>query len=335
VLVERLVARSGRFNERQGSHRPVPARSAPRARAVSRRHFLKTGLAGVASIATAAVVGLELVDRGVLGGRSTLEQLPFDPGCWTAFGGPACRAGGATQSGSFYSKFRRTQVGYTVGYPPGHGPGSRLPLIVMLHGFHGSHRSALAGLTPQEAVSLTVNGAPLTPMALVTVDGGGGYWHPHPHDDPMGMVVHELIPMLQHQGLGVAPHRIATMGISMGGYGAIAFAEHYPHLFSAVAAISPAIFTTYGWVHYVNPGAYWGPGDFARYDAITHTSALQGIPVRVTTGFSDPFFPWVEELVAALPAGAVVDYAAGGHTGTFFHSQEPPSLTFLSRHLAP
>jgi S-formylglutathione hydrolase FrmB len=35
------------------------------------------------------------------------------------------------------------------------------------------------------------------------------------------------------------------MGISMGGYGALAIAERYPRQVSAVAAISPAIWTSY------------------------------------------------------------------------------------------
>jgi S-formylglutathione hydrolase FrmB len=242
-------------------------------------------------------------------------------------------SGGVDVSGSFYSRYRRTEVGYTIGYPAGHGPGSVLPLIVMLHGYGGNHTSALAGMTPARAVSLLVNGEALTPMAMVTVDGGGGYWHPHPGDDPMGMVVHELIPMLQARGLGVQPHRIASMGISMGGYGAIAFAENYPRIFRAVAAISPAIFTTYAWVHYVNPGAYWSAADFARHDAITHVSTLRGTPVRVASGVSDPFHPWVEELAAVLPPGAIVRFPPGGHDDSFFLSEEPPSLEFLSQHL--
>ena len=242
-------------------------------------------------------------------------------------------SGAVDVSGSFYSRYRRTQVGYTVGYPAGHGPGTQLPLIVMLHGYGGNHTNALSGMTPARAVSLLVDGQPLTPMALVTVDGGGGYWHPHPGDDPMGMVVHELIPMMQRRGLGVAPHKIASMGISMGGYGAIAFAENYPEIFRAVAAVSPAIFTTYGWVHYVNPGAYRSAADFDRYDAITHTGALRGIPIRIASGESDPFHPWVEELAAALLPGAVVRFPPGGHNGSFFLSQEPPSLLFLSRYL--
>jgi predicted esterase len=287
---------------------------------VTRRRILAGGVA----VLLGAVAGVEIYDHR---GNTTADQ--FDPVCWVDD-----RCGGVNVSGVFASRYRGCEVGYTVGYPNGHAPGSRLPLVIFLHGFGGSHTRALSGMTPAQAVSLRPGGTTLTPMALVTVDGGGGYWHPHPGDDPMGMVIHELIPMLQARGLGVPPHRIATMGISMGGYGAIIFAEHYPQLFCAVAAISPAIFTTYAWVHYVNPGAYWSAADFARYDALTHVGTLGDIPVRVASGNHDPFHPWVEEFVALLPPGDPVIFPPGGHDGGFFSAQEPPSLAFLSRYLA-
>ena len=171
-------------------------------------------------------------------------------------------------------------------------------------------------------------------MALVTVDGGGGYWHPHPGDDPLGMIVHELIPMMRARGLGRSPHSIAAMGISMGGYGAINMAEHLPGLVNAVAAISPAIFASYDHVHYVNPGAYWSAADFDKYNAISHASLLGHKPVRVASGSSDPFHPWVEEFTTQLPATDPVFYPPGAHDGDFFHSQIAPSMAFLSQHLA-
>lgn len=278
---------------------------------LSRREFIGVGVAGVAT-----VLGATLASTGELG--SGLN--PFQSG--------------SNVSGTFYSHFRKRTVGYSVGYPDGHGPGSRLPLIVFLHGFRGTHEHCLAGYSPAEAVSIKSNGQALTPMALVTVDGGDGYWHPHPHDDPMGMVLHELIPMMQKRGLGVQPHRIATMGISMGGYGAIAFGEHFPRLFTAVAAISPAIFATFNWVHYVNPGAYWGLTDFAKYDVITHAGALRATPVRVASGDRDPFHPWIEQFVARLKPSDSVSFPPGEHNGAFFHSQIAPSVRFLSEHLA-
>jgi S-formylglutathione hydrolase FrmB len=123
------------------------------------------------------------------------------------------------------------------------------------------------------------------------------------------------------------------MGVSMGGYGAILFAEKYPHLISAVAAISPAIWTSYAQAENANPRAYASAADFAANDAVTHTAALEGIPVRVASGDSDPFHPGVETLAAALPRGAVVDFSQGCHTGPFFIDQEPPSLAFLAQHL--
>jgi S-formylglutathione hydrolase FrmB len=281
--------------------------------------------------------GLELVNRGVLPGKAELDQL--DGACdvtapaFTQYAKP-----GPQHSGTFYSKARHTTVGYTIGYPTGHGPGDRLPLILMLHGFGGNHANALSGLTPAQAMALKVNGTPLTPMALVTMDGGGGYWNPHPGDDPQRMLVEELIPMLQRKGLGTGHRKIGAMGISMGGYGAILLAEKYPHLFGAVAAISPAIWTSYAEARSANPGAYASAESFAAADAVTHAAALATVPVRVASGYSDPFYSGVRTFTRALPkppgaTPATLYFATGCHTAPFFNSQEPPSLAFLSRHL--
>jgi pimeloyl-ACP methyl ester carboxylesterase len=203
----------------------------------------------------------------------------------------------------------------------------------MLHGFGGNHTDALAGMSPAQAVALRVEDRPLAPMAMVTVDGGGGYWNPHPGDDPMGMVVDELLPMCGRQGLGAGSHKVGTMGISMGGYGAIVLAEKYPDRFAAVAAISPAVWTSYGEARDANAGAYSSPESFAAVDAVTHVRALEGKPVRVASGEDDPFHPGVQALAAVLPRSADVVFSPGCHSGPFFVSQEPPSLQFLSRHL--
>jgi pimeloyl-ACP methyl ester carboxylesterase len=203
----------------------------------------------------------------------------------------------------------------------------------MLHGFGGNHTDALAGLSPAQAVALKVDGEPLAPLALVTVDGGGGYWNPHPNDNPMAMVIDELIPMCRHMGLGSPPHPIGTMGISMGGYGAILLAEKYPDQVRAVAAISPAVWTTYNEARAANSGAYASAADFADCDAVTHASALAETPIRIASGNDDPFHPGVSALAAALPSSATVDFSKGCHTDEFFVEQEPPSLSFLAAHL--
>jgi pimeloyl-ACP methyl ester carboxylesterase len=140
--------------------------------------------------------------------------------------------------------------------------------------------------------------------------------------------------MCQRLGLGLGTRRIGAFGISMGGYGAILLAEWHPEVFGAVAAVSPAIWTSYSQALAVNPGAYASAAAFARADAVTHAGALAGTPVRVATGLDDPSLPGVRALVRALPAGAVVDISQGCHTSPFFDAQKPPSLAFLGAHLA-
>jgi predicted esterase len=299
---------------------------------VTRRHLLAWGLGGAATIAAAGVAGFELVDRGVLPGKQTLDSAigACDVPSPKVTFGPL----GPVVTGRFDSKARNQPVGYAIGYPHGYGPGSALPFVVMLHGFGGDHTDALAGISNQQAVAMNVGGQSLPPMALVTVDGGGGYWTPRPGNDPQAMVTDELIPHCRSLGLGHPPHGIGIMGISMGGVGALCFAEKFPDLFAAVAAISPAIWTTYSEAHAANAGAYASPTAFAVNDVVTHATGLHGVPVRVAAGVDDPFSPGVEALVNVLSHRAVVDLSVGCHTGEFFASQQPPSLSFLGRHLS-
>jgi len=305
---------------------PEPEEKASR---FSRRRFVAYGLGSVAFVGAAGVAGLELVSHGVLPGQSLLDQ--FDGACTV----PATRFGfehpGPSVSGAFFSQARNTRVGYTIGYPPYHVPGEPIPLVVMLHGFGGNHTDALVGITPAQAVALDEVVAQAR-MAIVTIDGGNSYWNAHPMDDPIAMITDELIPMCQKLGLG--RDRIGSMGISMGGYGALLLAEKHPQLIDAVAAISPAIWTSYAQARGVDKGAYASAGDFAADDVVKHAGALESVPVRVACGDNDPFRPGVAALLAALPATTVARFSAGCHTDSFFAEQEPPSLEFLATRLS-
>jgi S-formylglutathione hydrolase FrmB len=298
-------------------------------RAWTRRRVLGYGL-GVAVGATAA--GLELVAHGVLPGRSVLNEL--DGACSVATAAETFAPTGPSISGSFYSRARNRNVGYTIAYPPGHAPGSELPLSVVLHGFGGNHTSGFGGLTIARALAARTGRHAPPPIALVAVDGGGGYWNPHPGDDPLAMIVDELIPRCRRAGLGRGPRSVGATGVSMGGYGAILLAEKEPHLIAAVAAISPAVWTNYAEARSANPGAYASAADFAADDVVTHTPALAGIPVRVASGYQDPFHPGVAALVRALPSSSTVEFADGCHDSSFFASQAPASLAFLAARLA-
>jgi pimeloyl-ACP methyl ester carboxylesterase len=295
----------------------------------TRRRFLGYGLVGLIG---AAFAGFELVEHGVLPGKQTLEGL--DGACSVSSPALTFATAGPSRSGRFFSVARNRSVGYTVAYPPGHGPGSALPLAISLHGFGGSHTSGLGDVPLSQALAAQEHGRSLPPMALVSVDGGGLYWNPHPGDDPMAMIIHELIPMCQRLGLGSSPHKIGVIGISMGGYGALLLAEKNPGLIAAVAAISPAIWTTYAEARTANAGAFASAADFSSDDVVTHASALTGIPVRIASGTDDPFHPGVLALERTLPKSAIVEITSGCHDDAFFTSQQHASLTFLGEHIA-
>jgi enterochelin esterase-like enzyme len=321
--------RRTRASEAVTDYQPVTHTASERR--LSRRRVLVCGLGGIAAVAAAGATAIELVSHGVLPGKDVLDEL--DGACSVLSPPLTFSPLGASISHSFYSQARRRIVGYTIAYPPKHRAGSTLPLVVMLHGFGGNHANAVVGMSPAQAVALHIGREPLAPMAMVTVDGGDGYWNPHPGDNPMAMVIDEVLPLCQRLGLGRPPRRIGTMGISMGGYGALLLAEKYPHLVAAVAAISPAIWTSYDEARAANSGAYASAADFAADNAVTHADALTATSVRVASGDSDPFHAGAEALARSLAPGAVVDFTKGCHTGAFFLAQEPPSLAFLARHL--
>lgn len=270
-----------------------------------------------------------MIEHGVLPGAQTLDRL--DGACSLAAPSLHFSPLGPTYSGRFYSRARRRSVGYSIALPPGHSSGDELPLVVMLHGYGNNHTNALVGLSPAQAVALRDAGRALPPTALVTVDGGNGYWNPHPRDDPMSMVVDELIPLCQRRGLGRTQAQRRLMGISMGGYGALAIAERHRGVVSAVAAISPAIWTSYDQAHAANAGAFASPEDFEAGDVVAHAHRLAGLRVRVASGVDDPFHPGVEAFAHAAPTSVDVFVSKGCHTNSFFLSQEPPSLRFVTR----
>src|ERR1700685_1321539 len=99
----------------------------------SRRRVVALGLGGATARVAAGVAGVELVSHGVLPGRQELDQL--DGACSVAAPPLRFSSLGETRNGSFFSQARHRRVGYTIAWPPGRGPGSPLPLVVMLHGF--------------------------------------------------------------------------------------------------------------------------------------------------------------------------------------------------------
>jgi S-formylglutathione hydrolase FrmB len=168
--------------------------------------------------------------------------------------------------------------------------------------------------------------AGLPPFAVVAVDGGGSYWHKRASGEDSGaMVLTELIPMLSAQGLDTS--RVAFLGWSMGGYGALLLGARLgPARTAAICAVSPALWTSAG---AAAPYAFDGADDYAA-NSVWGLPEFASIPIRIDCGNSDPFYSATQQFIAQLPNTPAGGFSPGGHDGGFWSSQLPAELTWMA-----
>ncbi|WP_407687208.1 alpha/beta hydrolase-fold protein [Mycobacterium sp. HUMS_1102779] len=226
-------------------------------------------------------------------------------------------------TGSFVSAARG---GITTNWAIARPPGQTRPLrpVIALHGKGSDAATVMAGGVEQGLAQAVDAGLP--PFAVVAVDGGGGYWHKRASGEDSGaMVLDELIPMLGTQSLDTS--RVAFLGWSMGGYGALLLGGRLgPARTAAICAVSPALWLSSG---AAAPGAFDGPADFAA-NSVFGMPALASIPIRVDCGDSDPFYAATKQFVAQLPTPPAGGFSPGGHNPAYWSSQLPAELTWLA-----
>ncbi len=288
-----------------------------------RRRTVLLGALGVTGLAGIGAAGTALAANGVIPGQARVDTAL---GFCAADVPPVTGEVGPIVTGSFASTYRRMPVPYRIAYPPGFGPGAKLPVCLMLHGYGGTDADAFsAGDYPAYLAAAVRGGAEA--FALAAPAGGNGYWHPHPDDDPLGMLLHEFLPLLGAHGLDVK--RPAVSGISMGGFGALLAGLTAPGTFSAIVANSPAFWHSYDEAQHVNAGAFSSAQEWARYgNLLARADAIGNLPVRIYIGSSDPFEPIVKSLDRKLKQG-IVHISKGCHDGRFWSSQAPTDLAFV------
>lgn len=226
-------------------------------------------------------------------------------------------------TGSFVSAARG---GISTSWAIARPPGQTKPLrpVIALHGKGSDAATVMAGGVEQGLAQAVDAGLP--PFAVVAVDGGGGYWHKRASGEDSGaMVLGELIPMLDTQSLDTS--RVAFLGWSMGGYGALLLGGRLgPARTAAICAVSPALWMSSG---AAAPGAFDGPDDFAA-NSVFGMPALASIPIRVDCGDSDPFYDATKQFVAQLPNPPAGGFSPGGHNPGFWSSQLPAELTWIA-----
>lgn len=196
--------------------------------------------------------------------------------------------------------------------------------VIALHGKGSNAATVMAGGVEQGLAQAVSAGLP--PFAVVAVDGGGSYWHQRASGEDSGaMVLDELLPMLDEQGLDTS--RVGFLGWSMGGYGALLLGARLgPARTAAICAVSPALWLSSG---AAAPGAFDGPQDFAA-NTVFGLPALGSIPIRIDCGFSDPFYGATRQFVAQLPHPPAGGFSPGGHDGGYWSSMLPGELTWMA-----
>ncbi|MCI4674517.1 alpha/beta hydrolase [Candidatus Mycolicibacterium alkanivorans] len=289
---------------------------------LSRRAVLRLG-AGAAAGAFAMgtllesstrLAGHDIAMTGV--GAPLLPPPPLEPAS-------AGIAAPTMVTGSFVSAARG---GVATNWAIARPPGQTAPLrpVIALHG-KGSDAAAVMAGGVEQGLAQAVN-AGLPPFAVVAVDGGGSYWHKRASGEDSGaMVLDELIPMLSERGLDTS--RVAFLGWSMGGYGALLLGARLgPARTAAITAVSPALWLSSG---AAAPGAFDGPGDFAA-NSVFGLPALGSIPIRIDCGDSDPFYSATKQFIAQLPNPPAGGFSPGGHDGGYWSSQLPAELTWMA-----
>ncbi|WP_116377375.1 alpha/beta hydrolase-fold protein [Mycobacterium sp. MFM001] len=236
---------------------------------------------------------------------------------------PAPAAAPTMSTGSFVSAARGgVTTNWAIARPPGQTKALRP--VIALHG-KGSDASTVMAGGVEQGLAQAVN-AGLPPFAVVAVDGGGSYWHKRASGEDSGaMVLNELIPMLGGQGLDTS--RVAFLGWSMGGYGALLLGGRLGAArTAAICAVSPALWTSPG---AAAPGAFDGPDDWSA-NSVFGMPALASIPIRVDCGDSDPFYSATKQFVAQLPNPPAGGFSPGGHDASFWSSQLPAELTWMA-----
>jgi S-formylglutathione hydrolase FrmB len=277
---------------------------------------------GWAALADARVVpGRSVIDRAL--GRCDLPHVTLDPDP------------GPLVDGSFTSARRGREVNYTIAYPPGSADGAKLPVCLLLHGYAANERTSFDGVGYHRLLAGAVR-AGAAPFALASVAGGDGYWHPHPTDDPLGMLLEEFPEVLAGHGLRARrTDRLAVLGWSMGGYGALLSYLTTPDRFVAAVANAPAFWRSYPEARSVNRGAFDSDEQWRQWgDMLARAGHLTGPALRIEVGESDPFAPAIEDLRDRLPDRSVVRVSAGCHDNAFWRNAAPAQLSFIANALA-
>lgn len=228
----------------------------------------------------------------------------------------------ATRTDRFDSRTRNRRVSVITMRPQ---PG--LPVCLLLHGRRGNAQAMVDIGIP--AFLAAADRAGIPPFTAVAVDGGDTYWVARtPNDDPRAMLLTELPHWLHELGLS-APS--AVLGVSMGGFGALAYAQAAGPALTATALLSPALFRSWPDARTIN--GFADQRQWEAHEPLRHLTSLpRGDRLGVWCGRQDPFYPSAR-LLADRTRPAVASFTDGAHTGGYWLRVLPDAVAYLGHRM--
>ncbi len=259
--------------------------------------------------------------------------------------------GGAVVSFTFDSRALLREGGFHAYLPPGYdGAAPRAyPMIVALHGLGGNGRDWFApdrGDLERELDARIARGE-LAPVVVVAPDGENGYWTDHATAE-RGARWGAFVAEVEHEAmtrLRIDPERVAVIGASMGGHGALSAALMRPERYRAAVAMAPALFPEPPTHRPIYLRVWGAPADLGHWARTAPRALLRrpevaraAPPIWLQCGSGDVnrFLDWSRDGFEAF-ADAGLDVSLhlnpGGHGWTTWRAATPAWLPWLDQHL--
>jgi len=224
--------------------------------------------------------------------------------------------------GALVSSHLPAPAAWAMARPPGDAPLDGA--LVCLHGQGGDERFPFDVVRVHDVVAESG-----LRLGVAAVDGGTtSYWHARADGSDAGrMVLDDFVPLVRER---LGTDRVAVIGWSMGGFGALRLAQESPSTFDAVVACSPALWRE---VRESPFGAFDGADDFAATNLFAHHDHLDPRRIRVDCGEADSFVVNARAFARALGPRATSTFAPGGHDALFWRWVAPREVAFVGRQL--
>lgn len=253
--------------------------------------------------------------------------------------GCAASAQGPTAE-SFHSAALGRTMRYQISVPTG-APGTRFPVVYLLHGHSGEETDWFAG-TKAADIANSLG------LVVVTPDGSNSWYLNTPTERWKDYIVQDLIQEVERRWpvrSGRASRAIA--GLSMGGYGAMNLALQHPDMFALAASMSGALDTTrptsvFGRGREDEVNRWFGPpGSATRRDNDIYRLAAEAQPAAFPylyfdCGVDDPWLRPNQEFAAAMKArGLAHEFheAPGRHDFAYWSRQIGVVLALAAKRL--